>query len=232
MKNNLTKIVIGGILITIGGFFFLRTAGVIPYLGIDIWYILGFLFPAILLFFGIKMLIESNTTPGIILIAIALVFFLTHIFDWGFFSILWPVIIIAIGVSIFVKRDKSPECCDLNSSSKTDEKDEIKDTILFWGVEKAVSSKNFKNANIDVAFGGYTIDLTKAKIVKSGAQIIVNVAFGGVTIIVPKEYKIVSEGTGVFGGWENKIDNKGRKAPTITIKGTAIFAGVEIKEKS
>jgi predicted membrane protein len=230
MKNNLTQIIIGGILITIGGFFFLRTAGIIPYINIDIWYILGFLWPAILLFFGIKMLIESNTTPGIILIAIALVFLLTHIFDWGFFSVLWPVIIIAIGVSMFVKKDDTSECCDLNSSSKIDEKDELKDTVLFWGVDKTLTSKNFKSATIDIAFGGYKIDLTKVKIGKGGAQILANVAFGGVEIIVPKEYKIVSEGTGVFGVWENKIDNKARKAPTITIKGTALFGGVEIKE--
>lgn len=232
MKQNLTKIIIGGILILLGGFLFLRTVGIIPNLGITFWDIVGFLWPALLLFFGIKMIIESNITPGIILIAIGLVFLLTHIFDWGFFSVLWPIIIIAIGVSMFINKEKSPECCDVNSASKVETKNDIKDTVLFWGVDKVVTSKNFKSANIDVIFGGYKMDLTKTKIPKGGADIRVNVAFGGIEIIVPQEYKIISDGTGVFGVWENNINEKGRKAPTITIVGIALFGGVEIKDKS
>lgn len=232
MKHNLTKVIIGGILIALGGFFFLRVTGIIPYININFWYIIGFIWPALLLFFGIKMIIESNITPGIILIAIGLVFLLTHMFDWGFFSVLWPVIIIAIGVSMLVNKDKPLESTNVNSSSKIEEKDIIRDTVMFWGVDKFITSKNFKSANIDVAFGGYKIDLTKSKIVKGGAKIRANVAFGGIEIIVPQEYKIISDGTGVFGGWENKINEKGRKAPAITIEGTALFGGVEIKEKS
>ncbi len=57
----------------------------------------------------------------------------------------------------------------------------------------------------------------------------VDCIFGGVEIIVPSKCKVITNGTGVFGGWSPNISNK-EDGPTLTISGSAVFGGVEIKD--
>ena len=49
-------------------------------------------------------------------------------------------------------------------------------------------------------------------------------------VIVPKDCKVIANGTGIFGGWDSKIASRDIKSPVLEITGSAIFGGVEVKE--
>lgn len=227
MQRNYTKIIIGTILILLGIGFLSETTGIWGTLGFSTWRLIGLIWPCILLFAGTKMLIEKNNTAGVIVLTFGLVFLLTNLFHWNFFGVLWPLVLIAIGASIFLKNDDD----NINTGMKKDGRDEFKDSVIFWGVDKGLVAKDFKNGDVNVAFGGYKLDMSDAKISKNGAKLYANVAFGGIEIIPPKDCKIISKGSGIFGGWENKLEQRDVKTPVLEIAGSAIFGGVEIKEK-
>lgn len=226
MQKNYTKIIIGVILILVGVGFLSETTGIWGSLGFSTWRLIGLIWPAILLFVGTKMILNENTTAGIILLTFGLGVLLSNLFNWNFFGVLWPLVLIAIGISIFLKKEND----NINTGIKKEERNEFQDSIIFWGADKILTSKNFKKGDINVAFGGYKLDMSDAKISKNGAKLIANAAFGGIEIIAPKDCKVVSNGSGIFGGWDNKLSDKDIKAPVLEISGSAIFGGIEIKE--
>ncbi|MDY0091004.1 MAG: LiaF-related protein, partial [Flavobacteriaceae bacterium] len=172
-----------------------------------------------------KLLIDGNSNGGLILLVVGAVLLSTNLFHWNFFAILWPVLIITIGISILIKNDKG----STNMQKQSSTKDTLNETVVFWGVDKKVKSKEFKGGEINVAFGGCTIDLREAKIAKGGAKLHVNCAFGGVEIFVPKDCRVVTNGTGIFGGWDPKIEESDITEPVLEITGGVAFGGVEIK---
>lgn len=226
MQKNYTKIIIGIIIILIGLGFLSETTGIWGSLGFNTWRLIGLIWPAALLFAGVKMILNQNTTAGVIVLTFGLGIFLSNLFRWNFFGIMWPLILIAVGVSIFLKQDND----NINTGMKKDERDKFQDSVIFWGVDKELTSKDFKKADLNVAFGGYKLDMRDAKISKDGAKITANTAFGGIEIIAPKDCKVVSRGSGIFGGWDNKLADRDTKSPVLEISGSAIFGGIEIKE--
>jgi predicted membrane protein len=225
MKNT-TKIIIGVALVTIGSLLIIERTGILLPFSIDVWEIISIFWPLIFIYLGLKMFFENNITGGVILFTLGLVIFLTNVFNWNFFSILWPLLIIGIGVSILIKKDETK--FNVESSEYGD--DYIKESITFWGSDKKLTSKNFKGGEINVAFGGITLDMRDIEVHKDGAKLNVNAAFGGAEIFVPKNCRVKTNGTGILGGWNPQLSSNDIKEPVLEITGTAVFGGVDIKE--
>ncbi len=221
-----SKLVIGALLIVLGLIFLMETSGVLPFFHLTAGEVIGYLWPTILLGIGIKMLLDNNTSSAILFLSVGAVFLFTRLFSWNFFAVLWPVAIIAIGLSMIFKKENT----HMNSGKKYDDHDRVSEAIIFWGLDKNIDSKEFKGGDVTAIFGGCKIDLREATIAKSGAKLEVNAVFGGVEILAPKNCKIVTDGTGILGGWEDKTTANDVKTPVLRISGTAIFGGVEIKE--
>ena len=226
MKDSI-KIIIGVVLVTIGGLLLIDRLGIFLPFNIDVWQIVGMFWPLILIAIGLKLFFDNNTTGGVILFTIGTVIFLTNMFDFNFFAILWPLLIIGIGISILVRGEDSTH---FNTVSSEYSEDYIKESIAFWASEKKLTSKSFRGGEINVAFGGLTLDLREAKVDKDGAKLNVNVAFGGAEIFVPKGCRVKTSGTGVLGGWDPKLKANDIEKPLLEITGTAIFGGVEIED--
>ena len=86
--------------------------------------------------------------------------------------------------------------------------------------------KNYLNI-----FGGTELDLSRADI--NGEAIIeMTTIFGGTKLVVPSNWTVKSDAAVIFGGVEdkrampavNEVTNK-----TLTLKGTVIFGGIDIK---
>ena len=129
MKDTI-KIIIGVALVTIGSLLIIERIGIFLPFTVDVCKIVSIFWPLILIYLGLKMFFENNTTGGVILFTLGSVIFLTNVFDWNFFSILWPLLIIGIGVSILVKKDETG--FNIESSEYSD--DYIKESIAFWEV--------------------------------------------------------------------------------------------------
>jgi predicted membrane protein len=226
MKDNSLKIIFGTILIAIGGLLLIERLGIVFPYAIDVWSILGTFWPLILIVIGGKLLIEKNITGGLILFILGSVILMTNLFDFNFFTVLWPLIIIGLGLSILFRGEN---CCLNRVSSEEDGEEYIKDTVLFWGKERKSTSKNFKGGEINVAFGGMELDLREVKIPKKGAKLNVSVAFGGMEIFVPTDCRIKTSGTAILGGWDPNLKENTAKEPVLEITGSVILGGVEVK---
>jgi hypothetical protein len=102
---------------------------------------------------------------------------------------------------------------------------------VFGGVKKLILSKNFKGGEMNCFMGGTEINLLQADIQRP-ISLEVNAVFGGAKIIVPSNWDVKNQVTAVFGGLEDKRSmNSGTPDPnkTVTLTGTVVFGGIEIK---
>jgi len=112
-----------------------------------------------------------------------------------------------------------------------DEGEYIDVAAVFGGVKKLILSKNFKGGEMNCFMGGTEINLLQADIQRP-ISLEVNAVFGGAKIIVPSNWDVKNQVTAVFGGLEDKRSmNSGTPDPnkTVTLTGTVVFGGIEIK---
>jgi predicted membrane protein len=109
--------------------------------------------------------------------------------------------------------------------------DYIDTTSVFGSVHKSILSKDFKGGEVVNIFGGTELNFTQADI-SGRVYIDITQLFGGIKIIVPPHWQVTSDMAAVFAG----IDDKRRPGAIplstekiLVLKGTSIFAGVEVK---
>lgn len=115
------------------------------------------------------------------------------------------------------------------STSTDDEYIDI--STIMGGIQKKVLSKNFKGGQCTNIFGGTDLDFNQADI-QGVAVLDVTQLFGGIVLRVPANWNIKSDLTSIFAGVEDKRKNvvhDEANGKTLVLKGTSIFAGVEIK---
>jgi predicted membrane protein len=224
MKMN-NKFLFGVIVIFVGILLLLEQASIFPEFSRMIWSGIWKFWPLILIFLGAKFLSERNNVPGIILLLLGVAFLSSNLFSWNFFAVLWPIILIAIGMSILLGTGETKKKPEASTSSK----EFLSDTVVFWGLDRKIKSQDFKGGEFNVAFGGLQLDLRDAKIAKGGAKVHINCAFGGVEVFVPKDCRVKTKGSGVFGAWEPKVEDRKVDTPVLEITGGVMFGGVEIK---
>jgi predicted membrane protein len=224
------RVVLAGFLIVIGIFWILKNFNLIPDFIPHYLYTWEVIFIIIGLFI---MLTKRAIIPGLIFIAVGLFLILPDIPQFHFVQLwmLWPIILIAIGMSLLLQHKGHDE----NRPRRTDEsKDDYLDELaIFGGGEKMITSQNFKGGKITAIFGGSEINLLGAKLEKGQIYIDVVYIFGGGTIIVPQDWSVLVDVVSIFGGYSDKrtysSEIKTEEGSVLHIKGVAIFGGGEIK---
>ena len=227
-----TRILLGIILIFVGGMYLFSTLDLI---NINVPHII-FSFPFILAVIGFIIILNSrNKTLGVILFILGTFFLLPRIFPNIEYNsdIVFPVIIIALGLYILFKRSINWNYHRGRFDKKLN-KDYLEDVSIFGGGTKVIKSDDFKGGNITAIFGGSEIDLSKCRLAEGENIIDVLLIFGGTTILVPMDWDIRINVTPLFGGFSHK-SRKDNGTPfdstrTLIIKGVAIFGGGEVKE--
>ena len=218
-----TRTAIAGILIIIGILLLLDNVFYISFGGI-----IGDWWPMILVIIGIVSLSKSKRSifSGVVLIIIGLVLQAWEL-NWiqgSFWSIIWPLALILIGLSLFshAKSRKDKVISD----------DEIDITTVFGGSGEKVVSDNFKGGDISAIFGGANIDMRNARLSAGGATIEVTTAFGGVELVVPENWRIITKGTPILGALDNKAHvslDDDSETPLLRVNYFVMFGGIEIK---
>ena len=81
-------------------------------------------------------------------------------------------------------------------------------------------------------FGGVELDLTRATFGQAESEITAVAIMGGVEITVPDGMTVHVDGVGIFGGFDQKAEGPGEVgAPSLRVRGAALFGGVEVKRK-
>lgn len=109
--------------------------------------------------------------------------------------------------------------------------DKVVCQAVFSGRDIHVDNSYFYGANLSVLFGGIDLNLKNALITKN-VTIEVKATFGGIDILMPSNVRVVVDVTPILGGVDNGTRTPlgaDENTPTVYIKGTCIFGGVEVK---
>lgn len=141
--------------------------------------------------------------------------------DVDAWQIIWPFILIVIGISIVVGRSVMP------ASRVEPGSDDV--TAILGGSEQKNLSEDFTGSRARALMGGAKIDLRKATI-KKEATVEVLILMGGIELVVPRNVIIRNQTNAILGGVEDSTDQETtKKAPVLTVVGDVIMGGIEIK---
>jgi hypothetical protein len=197
----------------------------------DIWRF----WPAILIAAGLAKMVDSpfsgGRLTGGILVGIGGLFLADTLgflnLSWGDF---WPLVLIGAGLLMLWSRLAPPPAGTPNIPAGHE--GALNEVAIFGGVERKVTTDDFRGGYVSAMFGGVVIDLRKAGMRGDSAVVDVNSIFGGVEFKIPPNWIAVPQVPAIFGGFGNKSVQPSADMPGVKrlfIKGAAIFGGVEVK---
>jgi predicted membrane protein len=226
-RNNLNQIFWGLVIILVGVLFLVQTMGLVS--NFDFWKYL----PAVIILLGIYQLIANQFRAWVgpvifILLGSFLLLASLDIISWSTFgNLIWPTILIFVGLSLVFRRSIGVE-----SEFNIDQEKQFNLFAAFSGQKRKIISPEFSNGELTVMFGGCEIDLTEAKITTPPARIQATVLFGGSDLFVPQDWDVRNEVVALFGGVDNKRTHKSptKNTPDLIVTGTVLFGGLTIKD--
>lgn len=205
----------------------------------------------IFIIIGLILLINSkNSTVGIIFLVIGLFGIFGHLLNPFFlltFRDFWPLIIIIIGLLIILKKnghkhiEQNENNFDEHNTSKgvdelnisTINTDLIDETCILTHCKKNIVTNNFKGGSLTIIAASANINLVQSTLAPGEHILDVTCIGGGCSIIIPNNWKVVTNITTIFGGFDTKqyfVDNSSLLSDGLLIvRGTILFGGGELK---
>jgi predicted membrane protein len=217
----------GILLILVGGLFLLDRMD-----WLDFGDLIGRFWPVVFILLGVSILLSNNfknVGSGLFFIFFGAFFLLLRlrVFDQSVWNYVWPVAIIAAGLWLLARPGWRP---DKGGRSEVGG-DDLNINQVFSGTARKIESQNFRGGKADVVFGSAEIDLRSARLAGGQAVLVLSAVFGSIEVFVPRDWQVVLEGTPVLGSIESR-KKAATAAPTetLTIKGSAVFGSIEVKE--
>lgn len=121
---------------------------------------------------------------------------------------------------------------NFSSSNKTYEADIIDEAAVFTSSKSFVTSQNFRGGKVSAVFGSVELNLTRAKLAQGENILDISSVFGSVELRVPPEWKIITNVSAAFGGFEDKrylsFSTQPNTDSLLIIKGSVVFGGGEL----
>ncbi len=198
------------------------------------------------LIIGIVVLSKSkNSAVGIVFLVIGLFGIASRILNPLLvlrFRDFWPVIIIIIGLLIILKRNRhygkhvhlgathqeeSSEGFDYSENA-----DYINEECVLTSSSKLIKSNNFSGGKINVVLGSAQLNFNNSRLAEGEIVLNISCIMGGCTLFVPKNWKVISNITSVFGGFDDKRyfipASEENQEGLLILKGSVVFGGCEV----
>jgi len=185
--------------------------------------------------FGVSRIVDSRTPSGYIwggIVALIGAFLLLDTLDIIVFNfaVVWPLLLIAFGVSVLVRaleRNRFP----VGVASSTAP---VVGTHAFFSDSKSGSdTQDFHGGEATAIFGAARFDLRNASMTIDEARIDVNVVFGEVEVRVPENWSVVNRAGVVFAGVNDKTlhpkPDPSVKTPRLVITGVVVFGAITLR---
>lgn len=220
------RLLVGLVLVALGIVFLLDRLGVA-----SAGWLIGALWPLVIVAAGVLQIAVTRRAHlgagitivvGLVLLAATLNLLSANV--WQFF---WPVALIVVGL-LFLAGMVSRGIV-----GQTQQRDDVAHAFSVFGGQKVVNeSQQFRGASLTSFFGGVTLDLRQANLAPEGADVDVMTAFGGAGIVVPEGWHVSLSGIPIFGGFDDKTSGtRPQGGPELRVRGTALFGGVEVKNR-
>lgn len=149
------------------------------------------------------------------------------------FDMLWklalPIIVILIGIKLIFSTVLDRKGAELMKKLRDNDGTMRSGTAVFSGEKMNFSGEMFQGAELNAVFGGVECDLRNA-VIEEDCVIQASAVFGGIDIFVPGNINVQVSSNSIFGGVSNKTAKTNIvNAPTLYIKATCLFGGVDIK---
>jgi predicted membrane protein len=231
MRNKLSNLIWGLVFIVIG----VGIAGDI----MDLWQFRLF-FPGWWTLFIIIPCLVSIVRTGInvgattgLIIGVMLLVSRYVSFDFNFWRLIVPAILIIIGLRIMF-QGAFRKSITVNPPVHVDGQENFhssnrKEYSAIFASNKIRITDQFTGTSLNSVFGGISIDLRDA-IINSDVEITATAVFGGIDIYVPSGIQVKVNNVPVFGGVSNKtVQTSDPNAYTIYLNSTTMFGGIDIK---
>jgi len=186
--------------------------------------------PLILILIGVQRLLQRDDrrgqAGGYVWIGIGTWLLLSSLFHVHFWSV-WPVVLILIGARM-LWRTLYPN----RSAASADASSTLRGTAFMSGIDRRLTTPDFRGGDLTVVMGGFKADLTAAQIASGEAVVDVFVAWGGVVLLVPEGWTVVSQVVPILGGFEDRTRRPTEATPRLVISGLVMMGGVEVKNVS
>jgi predicted membrane protein len=222
-------LVVGAVIVMIGVILLLENLGLLH--AAEIWRY----WPVALIAIGVARILESQRPSALLwggLLAGIGTFILLDNLDIFVidFRLIWPLILIAFGVAILLRGIEQKSYVEGQAVSLDPT---VSLRAVFSGGRRRIDSSDFKGGDAFALFGGFEIDLRGARIPAGRALFDANVIFGGCEIKVPETWRVNVQGSGIFGGFEDKTvaprDEDGVTPPELIVTGMALFGGISVR---
>jgi predicted membrane protein len=226
-------IVLGAIIVLVGLGLLLDNMGIVRFH--DVWHY----WPVLLIVYGVSRILSCQAVSSLVwggAIALIGAFLLLDNLDIINFNFeyIWPVIIIAFGLSLLFRAVDRRRYLGgvIDSNEPVSNEPAINVVAILSGSRGVINNPDFRGGEIVAIFGGVRLDLRQAGITVDRAVLDTTAIFGGVELRVPETWSVESKGVGIFGGFDDKTvrpkADPNVKTPQLTITGTAVFGGVSI----
>lgn len=219
---NTGRAVMGTAFVGIGGLVLLDQAEIL-----DAGAVIGDWWPVLLLFGALLDLVSRppRVMSAIVLGGLGLVLLgiTTEVVDASVWELVWPVALVGLGLWLLLRR---PATLNGHTTSPDERIDAV---AVFSGRRVVNTASRFRGGSATAVFGSVEVDLTGATI--EGEAVLDAVAlYGGVDVAVPHGWRVVVDGPAIFGGNDSHVPPPFEDdAPTLHVRGTAIFGGVDVK---
>lgn len=220
MQTNITRLIAGLAIITVGVALLLANFDLFNFKQVvhDWW-------PSVIILAGALVLVNNSRSYiwALLIMGFGAILQLRQlgIADVNPWQLFWPVVIIAVGLSVLFNR-----AAVRPKLSKAEREDAM---AVLGGSDIRSTSADFKGSKASAIMGGVKLDLRKATI-KKEATIEVFAFWGGIELLVPKGVLVKNKTGVIMGGVEDKTEQENTKdAPVLYVVGDVIMAGVDIK---
>lgn len=201
-------------------------------------HLMDYLWPSFLILLGLSGLFSKpkNITFSGILVVVGAIFLARNTGLFGYFDIgdiLFPAILIVIGLSLLLPKASGSKIHyefhhDGHKRNFNDSNRHEYNAVLS-GLTERVVSNDFEHISITAVLGGAEIDLRDVQFRGDVASVEVTAVMGGVELYIPKDVKLVIEGTPILGGFENHLESNPNASKTLEIHYAVVMGGIELK---
>lgn len=158
---------------------------------------------------------------GIILVLIGI----SALLGLYLFKFIFAVVVISLGIKLLSRAGKKKSWNLSKPTSSTE--DFINEVLVFSPINKIIKSENLREGKVVMVFAGGQIDLREAKTLQKEINLEFVCIFGGVKIMIPKNWRVNTQGTAIFGGYDKKTEEENTEV-VVNLRGSIIFGGIEI----
>ena len=186
--------------------------------------------PSLLILLGIFMMVANrfrrNTGPAII-IAVGVVLQMI-VLGFDAISLLWPVLIILIGVAIlFGRMRRSPRATDEHTARTAD----VNFSTVLGSTDRRVSLDELSGREIVTVMGESKLDMRDISISDIPAALCVTCVMGQVSIRVPSDWSVAIDNSTVMGDSKDERHGPPSSADAdLTITGTVVMGSLKIDD--